>query len=60
MNKKIFKQDAKQNVGIIYSVVIQDKDFKKLLAIQTWPKVKYWFKDKEVTIYKLIEILKKA
>lgn len=43
-----------------YPVVIKDENFEKLLVIQTKPEVKYWFKDKEVTLGELIEILKKA
>jgi hypothetical protein len=48
------------NIENYYPIVISDGGFKKLLAIQTGPIVKYWFKDKEVTIEELIEILKKA
>jgi hypothetical protein len=43
-----------------YPIVIKDENFEKLLAVQTKPEVKYWFKDKEVTLSELIEILKKA
>lgn len=50
----------KVNDGNFYPVVIKDENFKKLLAIQTQPELKYWFKDKEVSFEELIEILKKA
>jgi hypothetical protein len=50
----------KVNEGIFYPIIIQDENFKKLLAIQTQPEVKYWFKDREVSIEELIEILKKV
>ena len=40
-----------------YSVIISNPEHKKLLAIQTKPDEKYWLKDKEVTIDKLVEVL---
>ena len=43
-----------------YPILIRDNDYDKLLAIQTKPELKYWFKDVEITMDKLIEILNRS
>ena len=43
-----------------YPITLSSKAYDKLLAIQTKPDTKYWFKDKEVSIEELINILETA
>jgi len=47
-------------INTYYPVFFQSPAYKKLLVIQTIPETKYWFKDEEVTIEKLIHILETA
>ena len=43
--------------GKYYPFMLTTDKFKKLLAVQTEPEIKYWFKDEEISVEKLIEIL---
>jgi len=43
-----------------YPILLRSHAYEKLLAIQTIPETKYWFKDEEITIEKLIHILETA
>lgn len=43
----------------LYPIYITSEKYEKLLVIQSIPCEKYWFKNKEVTMYELIEIIEK-
>jgi hypothetical protein len=51
---------AAGNSGVEYLIMISNKKYKKLFAIQTEPVRAYYFKDKEISAEKLIEILNKV
>lgn len=42
---------------IAYDLLIKSETYNRLLAIQTSPAKKYWFKNKEVTKKQIIDIL---
>ena len=43
-----------------YAIYYSNEKYKKLLAIQESPEIKYWFKDKEITNEQLFDILERA
>lgn len=43
-----------------YPIYIKTEEYERLLAIQSTPDKRYYFKDKEVSITELIEILSKT
>jgi len=43
-----------------YSIYLRGNKHERLLAIQTLPVVKYWFKDQEVPLETLIQLLESA
>ena len=59
MKKPTKKNPTIEKIIQLYPVYLQGKNYKKLLVIQTKPETKYWFKDAEITIEKLIHILEK-
>lgn len=46
-------------IGNFYPIWIRSEKYKKLLCIMTVPEYKIWYKDQEVTVEELIEILNK-
>jgi len=40
-----------------FPIIISNSLYEKLLAVQSYPEEKYWFKDKEIEFDKLTELL---
>ena len=56
-NTALIKGDvSRSKINNYYPFVLRSHAYEKLFAIQTIPETKYWFKDEEVTIEKLIHI----
>lgn len=56
-NKNLTLEMASNSTGTYYSVLISSNEFEKLLAIQTYPSIKYFFRNKEIEISELVVIL---
>jgi len=56
----IVNQNEKSFGVVYYPILFATKQYDKLLAVQTQPNTKFWFKDEEVTEVELIQILERA
>lgn len=54
---KMFGIENPETPETFFPVVLQSEKYKKLIAVQSHPETKYFFKDKEVSLEELTEIL---